>query len=148
MIRTAICAAALSAGLHAAQLHAQTTDPAILSTVHALDSAWARRDTVTIRRLIAPDYIYFSSLGGTRDADWLVRLVASPEYHLDYVQRSDLVAYQWAQTAVVSTRWVGRGRYGKETIDDDQRCSLVLTRSTGAWRVVSEHCTQIVPRPS
>lgn len=48
-------------------------------------------------------------------------------------------------TAVVSSRWQGDGAYSGGEFHDDQRCSLVLVKGGGAWRLVAEHCTQIRP---
>ncbi len=142
-----LCCVALATVVGAADALAQTPDPAILATVQALDVAWERRDTAAARRLLAPNYIYFSSVGNTRDGNWLLRLAASPDYHLDFVQRSEFEVHQLGGSAVVSSRWIGRGSYANEVINDDQRCSLVLAKQAAEWLLLSEHCTQIKPRP-
>ena len=49
-------------------------------------------------------------------------------------------------TVIVSSRWKGKGKYGKTEINDDQRCGQVFVRSGGKWKLLSEHCTQIVSR--
>jgi hypothetical protein len=54
--------------------------------------------------------------------------------------------YLTSGAAVVSSRWKGKGTYDGQEFHDDQRCSIVLAREKQQWRVLSEHCTQIVAR--
>ncbi len=115
----------------------------VLSAVARLDSAWSRKDTALVDRLLAPEYVYFSSKGGVTSRSEAIGLLRSESYRLEYADRSELEVHQTGSTAVVASRWRGRGTFGGTAFVDDQRCSLVLDRTGVEWRVLSEHCTQI-----
>lgn len=118
---------------------------AATAAILAFDAAWSRRDTLEAASWLAPGYRYFSSTGRVWGRDRLLGLLGSPEYHLERSERSGLSVRVAGSTAVAGSRWRGTGRYGTEPIDDDQRCSLVLVRTTEGWRILAEHCTQVAP---
>ena len=68
-----------------------------------------------------------------------------PYFRLEYAERSEIEVATVGQTAVVSSRWRGRGTWQMTQFVDDQRCTLALTRTSDGWRILSEHCTQIAP---
>jgi ketosteroid isomerase-like protein len=113
-----------------------------------LDSAWNARDTATVSKLMSPAYSYFSSRGDVLSRDRFLAFLAEPGYKLDFVERSEIMPQFDGNTAVVSTRWRGRGWWKGDPFVDDQRCSMVWHRAFDGWRVMSEHCTQIVPKDS
>ena len=111
------------------------------------DNAWNKKDVSAVSRLLAEDYVYFSSTGGLTDRRATLKFLVSPDYKLTFVERSELqLLSKSGSVAVVSSRWKGRGTYGKETINDDQRCGLVFVKQGSSWKVLSEHCTQIVSK--
>lgn len=122
----------------------QTEEEDISRFVERYDNAWNHKDTASIERILAPDYVYFSSKGQVRSRQSLLEELLSPKYKLVSAERSELKVYLTLGTAVVSSRWKGRGTYDGEEFNDDQRCSIVLARGKQGWLVLSEHCTQIV----
>lgn len=138
-MRLVTCVAALAI-VSAAPAAAQHPTIAL---VHRIDSLWGKQDTVGLKKLYDPSYIYFSSKGDTRRLPWMLKLVADTGYVLTKQVRSEVEAVASGGTVVVSTRWVGQGRYRTFKIDDDQRCSLTFTQKGASWVVLSEHCTQI-----
>ena len=119
----------------------------VIQALTEYDRAWNSKDNTTVSRMLAKDYVYFSSTGGHTDRDATLKFLASPDYKLTYVNRSEIkVLSQRDRVAIVSSRWVGRGTYGKEEIDDDQRCGLVFVKEAGRWKLLSEHCVQIVTK--
>lgn len=122
----------------------QTEEEDISRFVERYDNAWNHKDTASIERILAPDYVYFSSKGQVRSRQSLLEELLSPKYKLVSAERSELKVYLTLRTAVVSSRWKGRGTYDGEEFNDDQRCSIVLARGKQGWLVLSEHCTQIV----
>lgn len=108
------------------------------------DQAWNRKDAKTVEKFLAPNYIYFSSTGGTTSRQRTLEFLASPKYIIKSAKRTELTAYSAANTLIVSSRWIGSGSYNDEVFNDDQRCSLVFTKEKGSWKLLSEHCTQIV----
>ena len=142
-------AAIVAAGLAcAAATAAQTPDrdgEGVRQAIRGYDAAWNRKDAAAFDKLLAPDYVYFTSKGAVWSKQRWLGLMLSPRYELESAQRSDIVVHATGDTAVAGTRWQGHGRYDGKPFRDDQRCSLALRREAGAWQVLSEHCTQIVP---
>lgn len=127
--------------------YAQGRGDAITIAVTDYDSAWNKKDVDAVSRLLASDYVYFSSTGGLTDRKSTLEFLASPDYKLTFVERSEVkILSQTDRIAVVSSRWKGRGTYGKEPINDDQRCGLVFVKENKLWRLLSEHCAQIVSK--
>lgn len=108
-----------------------------------LDSAWNARDTATVARMMSPSYAYFSSRGDVVPRAEFLAFLSEPSYTLDFVERSEIEPRFDGNTAIVSTRWRGRGSYKGESFVDDQRCSMAWHRAFDGWRLLSEHCTQI-----
>ena len=111
------------------------------------DNAWNKKDVAAISLILADDYVYFSSTGALTDRRATLDFLSSPDYKLTFVERSQIKLVSKSEVvAVVSSRWKGRGTYGKEAIDDDQRCGLVFVKYRKVWKLLSEHCTQIVTK--
>ena len=111
------------------------------------DRAWNAKDRAGVSRILADDYVYFSSTGGLTTRKATLEFLSSPDYKLSFVERSEIKALSHnTSVAVVSSRWKGRGTYGKEEINDDQRCGLVFVRDRKVWKLLSEHCVQIVSK--
>lgn len=133
----------LSCGAASAQ-NAPARKDEVVELIEAYDRAWDARDVAFVERLLAPKYVYFSSKGGVSTRDETLELLRSPKYRLNAAERSELEVRRTGSAAVVSSRWKGHGTFNGEEFRDDQRCSLVLAREGKRWRLLSEHCTQIV----
>ena len=111
------------------------------------DQAWNKKDATGVGRLLADDYVYFRSTGGLTTRKATLEFLTSPDYKLTSVERSEIkLLSQNNAVAVVSSRWKGRGMYGKDEINDDQRCGLVFVKENKVWKLLSEHCVQIVSK--
>jgi ketosteroid isomerase-like protein len=117
----------------------------VTALVTAYDQAWNSRDTATVRRILAPDYQYFTSRGGVESRAAALEILASPEYQLQQASRSEVAVRITGPVAVVSSRWKGTGTYRRERFTDDQRCGQVWLRTSRTWQLLSEHCVQIAP---
>ena len=129
-------------------LHAQVQgEPQVAAQVATLvaqyDSAWNRRDTITVSRLLAPRYQYFTSRGGVSSRAETMGFLSAPDYVLERAERSELSVSLSGPVAVVSSRWQGEGSYRGEAFKDDQRCGQTWVRTDRAWQLLSEHCVQI-----
>ena len=118
-------------------------DEDIIQLVERYDSAWNSKDAAAVQGILATDYIYFSSKGATESRQHMLDMLLSPKYTLASAQRTEMAVHRTSSTAVVSSRWKGRGTYDGREFYDDQRCSIVLGLEKQGWRVLSEHCTQI-----
>ena len=112
--------------------------------ISSYDDMWNRRDTSLMKEAMSDNYIYFSSTGRTIDRksimDWFN---PADKYKVDLASRSEIKITIEGSTAIVSSRWVGRGSFGGEKFEDDQRCGLVIRKENGKLKILSEHCTQI-----
>lgn len=113
-----------------------------------LDSAWWAHDTAAVGALMSSSYVYYSSRGDVVPREQFMTFLLEPTYKLELAERGEVEPRFDGNTAVVSTRWKGRGWWKGESFVDDQRCSMVWHRAFDGWRLMSEHCTQIVPRDS
>lgn len=118
----------------------------VASVVARYDSAWNRRDTAAVARLLAPEYQYFSSVGDVQGRDSTMSFLADPRYLLIHAKRSEIAVTTNGSVAVVGSRWQGEGTWRGERFKDDQRCGQVWQSMAGEWKLLHEHCAQIVPR--
>lgn len=109
------------------------------------DSAWGRRDTLIVSRLLASRYQYFTSRGGVSSRAETMRFLIAPEYRLERARRSELTVTLSGPVAVVSSRWQGQGSYRGKPFVDDQRCGQTWALTGQRWQLLSEHCVQIIP---
>lgn len=112
------------------------------------DSAWSRRDTSAVSRLLAPQYQYFTSRGGVSSRAETLALLSDPSYRLEQADRSEVRVSISGPVTVVGSRWVGRGTYKGEAFKDDQRCGQTWLQTGRRWQLLSEHCVQITPASS
>ncbi len=144
IVAVAICSAMVDV---AYAQHSDKAGTAIMSALSEYDGAWNKKDVEAVSRMLASDYVYFSSTGGLTTRQATLDFLRSPEYKLTFVERSELrLISRLTNVAVISSRWKGRGSYGKEAINDDQRCGLVFVKQAKRWQLLSEHCTQIVSK--
>ena len=136
-----------------------TYTPMVEAYVAQYDSAWNRRDTSAVSRILAPQYQYFTSRGRVSSRAESMAMLSDPGYRLEGASRSEITVTLRHPVAVVSSRWKGRGTYRGEPFVDDQRCgqTWVLVDppreareaaeflDVREWQLLSEHCVQIVP---
>ncbi len=126
------------------------TADSVAALIAAYDRAWNGRDAATVDRLLAPDYQYFTSIGGLTSREETLRFLTLPDYRLEHADRSEIAVRVSGPVAVASSRWRGHGTYRGRRFTDDQRCGQVWLRGgAGAgWHLLSEHCTQIAAAPA
>ena len=112
----------------------------VLKVLRTYDDAWNKKDSATVNKILAPNYMYFSSEGGITKRKAALDFLVSPKYKLTFAERSEIEAYPSGDVVIVSSRWKGKGTYEKGIIDDDQRCGLVFVRQNRVWKLLSEHC--------
>lgn len=130
-----------------ADVFAQKSDEiteSVLKTLKKYDNAWNKKDAKTVGEILAAEYIYFSSTGELSDRKETLNFLVSPKYILTFVERSEIKSFREDKTVIVSSRWKGKGSYEGGEINDDQRCGQVFVKDGKMWKLLSEHCTQIV----
>ena len=115
----------------------------VITVIKKFDNGWRTKNKLMVDSVLAPSYIYFTQSGNTFTRHNLVETAGSDEYLLDTMSRTSLQVELFENTAVVSTRWMGKGIYRDTPFNEDQRCSITIIKSKGKVRILSEHCTPI-----
>lgn len=133
--------------LTAASLYSCTknniTEQEVMAAINRFDDGWEHKNLKAVDSVLSPSYIYFTQSGGTFSRDSVVATAGENSYLLERVSRSEFVITIDENTAVVSTRWKGKGSYRGTPFDEDQRCSVVLVKKNNRVEILSEHCTPV-----
>jgi len=121
------------------------TEEEAIRVIKAFDEGWRNKNLKMVDSVLAPSYIYFTQSGGTFSRGNLVLTAGSSEYTLQSMDRSAFFVQLYGNTAVVSTRWKGKGMYQGVPFDEDQRCSITIIKKSNKVEILSEHCTPIKP---
>ena len=121
----------------------EITEEEVIATIKKFDFGWENKNLKTVDSVLAPAYIYFTQSGGTFSRDSVVATAGENSYLLDNVSRTEFVITTYGNTAVVSTRWKGKGIYRGTPFNEDQRCSIVLVKKDNKVEILSEHCTPV-----
>jgi Domain of unknown function (DUF4440) len=119
------------------------TEKEVLNVINKFDSGWRNKNLQQVDAVLAPGYVYFTQSGGVFSREGVVQTAGSQAYMLDRMDRSDFMVDLYDNTAIVSTRWRGRGIYNEQPFDEDQRCSITVIKVKGKVQIFSEHCTPI-----
>lgn len=122
---------------------AEITEEEAISAIKRFDYGWENKDINAVDSVLSPAYVYYTRSGNTFSRDSLVATAGENDYILKSMSRSEYKASLAGNTAVVSTRWKGRGMYRGEAFNEDQRCSVVLIKKDNKVEILSEHCTPI-----
>ena len=104
------------------------------------DSTWLAKDGPAVGRLLAPEYTYFSSAGELNDKAGTLAFLADTGYALTVSRRTEVIVKISGSTAVVSSRWVGEGRYHAQAVRDDQTCGQTWVWTSDRWTLLAEYC--------
>jgi len=121
------------------------TEQEVVDVIKKFDDGWRHKNLAVVDSVLAPGYIYFTQSGGLFSRDSVVQTAGSPAYTLEFMTRTGFNVELSENTAVVSTRWIGKGSYKGVPFDEDQRCSITVIKSNGKVQIFSEHCTPIRP---
>ena len=119
------------------------TEQEVMNAINKFDFGWEHKDLKTVDSVLSSKYVYFTQSGGTFSRESVVATAGQNTDILDRVSRSEFVITTYGNTAVVSTRWKGKGIYRGTPFDEDQRCSIVLIKKDGKVEILSEHCTPV-----
>ena len=119
------------------------TQEEAINAIRKFDEGWEHKNLKIVDSVLSPSYIYFTQSGGTFSRDSVVATAGENSYILHDMSRSEFNVTLDGNTAIVSTRWKGKGIYRGGYFDEDQRCSVVLVKKNGKVEILSEHCTPI-----
>ena len=135
----------LVGGISCKKKQTPLTREEVIAVVKRFDEGWKGKNFSVVDSVLAPSYIYFTQSGGTFVRSKLVETAGSSEYLLDTAERMEYQVELFENTAVVSTRWIGKGVYKGVYFDENQRCSLTIIKIKNKVQILSEHCTPINP---
>lgn len=121
------------------------TQEEVIAVIQKFDEGWRQKNLGTVDSVLAPAYIYFTQSGGLFSRDSVVQTAGSPNYTLDTMSRREFAVELHGSSAIVSTRWRGKGMYKEVPFDEDQRCSITVIKEKGRVWIAAEHCTPIKP---
>ena len=119
------------------------TEAEVMAVINKFDNGWQHKNLKEVDETLSPVYVYFTQSGGTFSRDGVVQTAGSSEYLLDKMKRSSFTIALYGNTAVVSTRWQGKGIYKQTPFNEDQRCSITIIKKDNKVQILSEHCTPI-----
>jgi len=119
------------------------TEDEVMKVINQFDDGWKYKNMETVNSTLSPVYTYFTQSGTTFSRDSVVATAGESTYSLQDVSRSEFDIQIYGNTAVVSTRWKGKGSYRGTPFDEDQRCSIVVVKKDNKVQILTEHCTPI-----
>ena len=137
---TAACLLALRCRNLLPDQYPETTARVVLEKY---DQAWLSKNVKAFNALLSPSYVYFTSSGRVMDRGEMLNMLGSNGYKIDSGSRDDVRVLVTESTAILSTRWRGKGTYEGKPFVDDQRCSVVISLGFKP-EVLSEHCTNVL----
>ena len=133
----------LIAGIIGCTKQTKLTEEEVIYVIKQFDDGWRNKNFKKVDPVLSPVYIYFTQSGGRFSRDSLVQTAGSNTYLLQSMDRCEIVVALYENTAVVSTRWLGKGIYRGIPFDEDQRCSVTVIKKDNKVQILSEHCTPI-----
>jgi hypothetical protein len=125
------------------QKEAAITQEEVIHVINKFDDGWRSKNLGAVDSVLSPAYVYFTQSGSTFSRDSVVATAGESSYKLETMSRTEFVVVLDGNTAVVSTRWKGKGDYRGTPFDEDQRCSIVVVKKDNKVEILSEHCTPI-----
>ncbi|MDB5224257.1 MAG: hypothetical protein JWN83_2924 [Chitinophagaceae bacterium] len=133
----------LAAAMYSCNQNQAITKEEVINVIKKFDDGWENKNLNAVDSVLAPAYVYFTQSGGTFSRDSVVATAGENSYHLQNMSRTEFVVTLYGNTAIVSTRWKGKGTYRGTPFDEDQRCSIMLIKKNHKVEILSEHCTPI-----
>ena len=119
------------------------TKEEVIAVIEKFDDGWKNKNQKVVDSTLSASYTYFTQSGGIFSRDSVVATSGEPGYSLHDMSRTQLDITIIDNTAIVSTRWKGKGMYRGAPFDEDQRCSIVVIKKHNKVEILSEHCTPI-----
>jgi len=133
----------LVVGISCKKKQSPLSEEEVIAVVKRFDDGWKGKNLSIVDSVLAPSYIYFTQSGSTFNRKNLVETAGSSEYLLESAERIEYKIKLFENTAVVSTRWIGKGIYKGVNFDENQRCSIAIIKIDNKVQILSEHCTPI-----
>lgn len=127
----------------------QTTGRAVQEVIEAkrqYDEAQLKNDSEWFERMFAADYLAVLTDGSTLTKARAVQELRSREITWDWVKAEDAHVRVYGDTAVVTGRFMGAGKYKGKPMKENQRFTSVWIKRDGRWQAIAEHFTSMPPQ--
>ncbi len=120
----------------------------VIAFLNTYDNAWNTKNNKVVDSLYAPQYRYFTSVGGVSSRARNLEILTANYYRVIAANRTEIDISIDGNIAIVSSRWQGNGVWMNEPFNDNQRCGLVIQKKGKELKLLSEHCVDISTEPS
>ena len=127
----------LVVGISCKKKQSPLTEEEVIAVIKRFDDGWKGKNFSIVDSVLAPSYIYFTQSGSTFNRKNLVETAGSSEYLLESAERIEYKIKLFENTAVVSTRWIGKGIYKGVNFDENQRCSIAIIKKYNQVQILS-----------
>jgi uncharacterized protein (TIGR02246 family) len=115
----------------------------VLKLQKEYEAAIARRDASVHERLFADDYTYTPGNGDFLDKAGHIAFTKSGAVSVDSFRSEDVRARVYANTVVITGRWVFEGTRGGRAVGRQIRYLIVYVTRNGRWQIIAEQRTPV-----
>jgi len=116
---------------------------AVLEVKRLYDVAQLHNEGSWFQRTFAEDYVWIGPNGEVVSKAECIRDLESYDLTWESVAVKDVQVRVYGDTAIVTGRFLGKGRYKGRPLDERQRYTSVLIKRHGRWQIISEHCSKL-----
>jgi hypothetical protein len=117
----------------------------VMEVKRQYDVAQLGNDGKWFDRMLAADYVFIGSDGSVTSKSDVVKDMQSRDLVWESVAVKDMRVRVYGDTAVVTGRFFGKGRYKGSILDERQRFTSVWIKRSGRWQGISEHGSKLNP---
>ncbi len=117
----------------------------VLEVKRQYDEAQLKNDGVWFERMFADDYLFIAPDSTVVTKAEFIRDLQSRDLTWESVTAEDVRVRVYADTAVVTGRFFGKGHYKGAVLDEHQRFTSVWIKRNGQWQGISEHTSNLTP---
>ena len=114
------------------------TEQELLNANQAYDEALVRRDVTALDRIYSDEFIYTTPDGEVRDKARQLAFTRSGDLRLESGRSYDVRVRVYGNTAVMTGRFMARGKFRDKVIDIRERYTAVWVKRRGQWELVAE----------
>jgi ketosteroid isomerase-like protein len=118
----------------------------VLEMKRQYDVALMRADSGWFERAFVDDYLFILGDATTYTKSEYIRQLTSRELIWETATGQDLRVRMYGDTAVVTGRFSGKGRFKGKPFTTDERFTSVWIKRNGRWAAVSEHAVCLRPQ--
>jgi ketosteroid isomerase-like protein len=115
----------------------------ILDVKHQYDEAQLKNDGAWFKRMFADDYVFTLPDSSVVTKTEFIKDLESRDLVWESVSGKDMKVRVYSNTAVVTGRFFGKGRYKGAILDEHQRFTSVWIKRNGHWQAISEHASSL-----